>query len=37
VETIIFGPADFMASLNMKSLVVGALIPIIRATRTTTS
>jgi citrate lyase subunit beta/citryl-CoA lyase len=27
VETIIFGPADFMASLNMKSLVVGALMP----------
>jgi citrate lyase subunit beta / citryl-CoA lyase len=27
VETIIFGPADFMASVNMKSLVVGALIP----------
>lgn len=27
VETVIFGPADFMASLNMKSLVVGALIP----------
>src|SRR5438874_12009494 len=27
VETIIFGPADFMASLNMKSLVVGALHP----------
>jgi citrate lyase subunit beta/citryl-CoA lyase len=27
VETIIFGPADFMASINMKSLVVGALIP----------
>jgi citrate lyase subunit beta/citryl-CoA lyase len=27
VETIIFGPADFMASLNMRSLVVGALIP----------
>jgi citrate lyase subunit beta/citryl-CoA lyase len=27
VETIIFGPADFMASLNMKSLVVGALNP----------
>jgi citrate lyase subunit beta/citryl-CoA lyase len=26
-ETIIFGPADFMASLNMKSLVVGALHP----------
>jgi len=25
VETIIFGPADFMASINMKSLVVGAL------------
>jgi citrate lyase subunit beta/citryl-CoA lyase len=23
-ETIIFGPADFMASINMKSLVVGA-------------
>ena len=27
METIIFGPADFMASINMKSLVVGALIP----------
>jgi citrate lyase subunit beta/citryl-CoA lyase len=27
VETIIFGPADFMASINMKSLSVGALIP----------
>jgi len=27
VETIIFGPADFMASLNMRSLVVGALNP----------
>ena len=27
VETLIFGPADFMASINMKSLVVGALIP----------
>ncbi len=27
VETIIFGPADFMASINMKSLVVGALHP----------
>jgi citrate lyase subunit beta/citryl-CoA lyase len=27
VETIIFGPADFMASINMKSLAVGALIP----------
>src|SRR4029079_2370519 len=26
VETIIFGPADFMASINMKSMVVGALI-----------
>jgi citrate lyase subunit beta/citryl-CoA lyase len=25
VETIIFGPADFMASINMRSLVVGAL------------
>ncbi|MDQ1710785.1 MAG: citrate lyase subunit beta / citryl-CoA lyase [Frankiaceae bacterium] len=24
LETIIFGPADFMASINMKSLVVGA-------------
>src|SRR6059058_697293 len=24
VETIIFGPADFMASINMRSLVVGA-------------
>jgi citrate lyase subunit beta/citryl-CoA lyase len=27
VEAIIFGPADFMASINMKSLVVGALHP----------
>ncbi|HEX5595011.1 MAG TPA: CoA ester lyase [Micromonosporaceae bacterium] len=27
VETLIFGPADFMASINMKSLAVGALIP----------
>ena len=27
VETIVFGPADFMASLNMPSLVVGALTP----------
>jgi citrate lyase subunit beta/citryl-CoA lyase len=27
VETIIFGPADFMASINMKSLAVGALNP----------
>ena len=27
VETIIFGPADFMASINMPSLVVGALSP----------
>ena len=26
LETIIFGPADFMASINMKSLVVGELI-----------
>src|SRR2546430_4846994 len=26
-ETILFGPADFMASINMKSLVVGALHP----------
>ncbi|MCZ9337005.1 aldolase/citrate lyase family protein, partial [Streptomyces sp. TRM76130] len=23
METIVFGPADFMASINMKSLVVG--------------
>src|SRR5215467_15519687 len=27
LETIIFGPADFMASINMKSLVVGTLNP----------
>lgn len=27
LETIVFGPADFMASINMKSLVVGALNP----------
>ena len=27
IETIIFGPADFMASINMKSLQVGALNP----------
>src|SRR3954468_181638 len=27
LETIIFGPADFMASINMRSLVVGGLIP----------
>src|SRR4051794_2053713 len=27
LETVIFGPADFMASINMKSLVVGALHP----------
>ena len=27
IETIIFGPADFMASINMKSLVVGSLHP----------
>ena len=27
IETIIFGPADFMASINMRSLQVGALIP----------
>ncbi|GIJ48522.1 CoA ester lyase [Virgisporangium aliadipatigenens] len=27
METIIFGPADFMASINMRSLQVGALIP----------
>jgi len=27
VETVIFGPADFMASINMRSFVVGGLIP----------
>jgi citrate lyase subunit beta/citryl-CoA lyase len=27
LETIVFGPADFMASVNMKSLAVGALHP----------
>jgi citrate lyase subunit beta/citryl-CoA lyase len=27
VETIVFGPADFMASINMRSLAVGALHP----------
>ena len=27
IETIIFGPADFMASINMPSLVVGGLHP----------
>ncbi len=27
IETIIFGPADFMASINMRSMVVGALNP----------
>ncbi len=27
LETVIFGPADFMASINMRSLVVGGLIP----------
>ncbi len=27
VETIVFGPADFMASITMRSLVVGALHP----------
>lgn len=27
IETIVFGPADFMASINMPSLVVGALNP----------
>jgi len=27
IETIIFGPADFMASINMPSLVVGGLNP----------
>jgi len=28
IETIIFGPADFMASINMKSLVVGEQPPL---------
>ena len=38
VETIIFGPADFMASINMKSLVVGEQPPATTsATPTTTS
>lgn len=27
LDAIVFGPADFMASINMRSLVVGALIP----------
>ena len=27
LETIVFGPADFMASINMKTLTVGALHP----------
>jgi citrate lyase subunit beta/citryl-CoA lyase len=27
IETLVFGPADFMASVNMKSLSVGALSP----------
>jgi citrate lyase subunit beta / citryl-CoA lyase len=27
IETIVFGPADFMASINMRSLTVGALHP----------
>jgi citrate lyase subunit beta/citryl-CoA lyase len=27
IETVIFGPADFMASINMPSLVVGGLNP----------
>ena len=30
IETIIFGPADFMASINMKSLVVGEQPPGLR-------
>ena len=33
VETIIFGPADFMASINMKSLVVGEQPPGLRRRR----
>lgn len=38
IETIIFGPADFMASINMKSLVVGEQPPATTwATPTTTS
>ncbi|MGI5213246.1 HpcH/HpaI aldolase/citrate lyase family protein [Plantactinospora sp. CA-290183] len=27
LETLVFGPADFMASINMRSLVVGGLVP----------
>nr|MDT0658250.1 CoA ester lyase [Micromonospora sp. DSM 115978] len=27
LETVVFGPADFMASINMRSLAVGSLIP----------
>ena len=37
LETIVFGPADFMASINMKSLVVGEQPPGYPATPTTTS
>ena len=37
LETIIFGSADFMASINMKSLVVGEQPPGYRRTRTHTS
>ena len=33
IETIIFGPADFMASINMKSLVVGEQPPGLRRRR----
>ena len=36
LETIIFGPADFMASINMKSLVVGEQPPGYPADATTT-
>lgn len=36
-EAIIFGPADFMASINMKTLVVGEQPPATAPTPTTTS
>lgn len=38
LETLVFGPADFMASINMRTLVVGEQPPATpRATPTTTS
>jgi citrate lyase subunit beta / citryl-CoA lyase len=38
LETLVFGPGDFMASINMKTLVVGSSRPVTpRATPTTTS